>query len=125
MDYCVTRSINCWRSRIMWYFSKTVRELQNVVETLNETAQKMGLEINEEKTKYLVWKNMDFSGGSKSAVSGRNGRRYSVEEVDSFKYLGVTFIMTPECNTKVPARVQAGSSCAGATNRTLRKKTHI
>lgn len=54
-----------------------MREIQNVVGRLDETVQKMGLKINEEKTKFSAWTYIWIIQKVKVAVPSRNGRKYT------------------------------------------------
>jgi len=61
-------------------------EIINTTESLINSSKKMGLSINEDKTKYLIM--------SRNVVNKSNlrVRPYCLEQVNNFKYLGVNIL---------------------------------
>lgn len=101
--------------------SKT--ELQDVLKRLEKAAQKLGLKINEQKTKYMNWSDRQFQRGKKFTVKTEEGRKYTFEEVDRFKYLGVVIERNPGNDEEIQARLMAGNKCIHALKRVFNSKT--
>nr|CAI5825127.1 unnamed protein product [Callosobruchus analis] len=56
----------------------------------------MGLEISQEKTKFMAWTNEQFNKGQMLKVSTKSGTDLSFQEVDRFVYLRTVFKRKPE-----------------------------
>ncbi|KAJ4425848.1 hypothetical protein ANN_27474 [Periplaneta americana] len=76
-------------------------------EILFETSKAIGLEVNPEKTKYMIM--------SRDQNIVRNGNikigDLSFEEVEKFKYLGATVTNINETREKIKRRINMGNAC--------------
>ena len=74
---------------------------------LLDAAKETGLEINEEKTKYMV---MDRLGTSQEMGDLQVGR-HTFEKVSEFRYLGTTVNDKNEIGTEINKRIHSGNAC--------------
>ncbi|VVC32422.1 Reverse transcriptase domain [Cinara cedri] len=87
--------------------------------SLIKAAEKVGLRINEEKTKYMV-------------VSRRNGNQvqeefieveeYKFKRVDQFKYLGSIITQDNDIKTEISMRLQSASKCSFGLSKIFRSR---
>ncbi|KAJ4426226.1 hypothetical protein ANN_27037 [Periplaneta americana] len=83
---------------------QTIREN---TEILLEASKGIGLEVNPEKTKYMIM--------SRDQNIARNGNikigHLSFEEVENFKYLGATAINIKDTREDIKCRINMGNAC--------------
>ncbi|KAJ4446884.1 hypothetical protein ANN_13584 [Periplaneta americana] len=83
---------------------QTIRENTGI---LLETSKKIGLEVNPEKTKYMIMprdENIVRNGNIKIV-------NLSFEEVEKFKYLGATVININDTQEEIKRRINMGNVC--------------
>lgn len=100
--------------------SKT--ELKEVIQRLEEQAQKRGLYINETKTKYMEWTDEEFQKDSFFKLNTNRGKTYKFEEVEQFTYLGTLFARKPNIRGEIEARIMSGNRGIATMQRILRNK---
>ena len=96
-------------------FSRSVNELQTMLDDLIEECRKIGLEVNSNKTKWL-----STSAGQEIKINGTN-----IQKVNSFVYLG-QLINQPNIphnhNLEISRRIGAAWASFGKVNQLLTKK---
>jgi hypothetical protein len=84
--------------------------LQNVkgnAEALVVATKESGLEVNADKTKYMIMAR-DQNAGRRHSMKIDNS---SIERVDEFKYLGTTFINQNSIQEEFKSRLKLGNAC--------------
>jgi hypothetical protein len=76
-------------------------------ETLLETSRDIGLEINAEKTKYMIMSCHPNSGQNQNIRIANE----SFENVTKFKYLGTTLTNQNDIHDEVKSRLNSGTAC--------------
>jgi hypothetical protein len=97
--------------------AETKEEVGRKVEEFALTAARLGLVINEEKTKIMRASRDEPFVGDRVECGG-----LQVEAVDRFKYLGSVVTARNEMEVEILARVAAGTKCAWALNRCLKAR---
>jgi hypothetical protein len=85
----------------------SINTIKENTETLLEAGKYVGLEINAEKTKYMIM--------SRHPSSGRNQNiriaNESFENVAAFKYLGMTLTNQNDIHDEIESRLNSGNAC--------------
>lgn len=76
---------------------------------LEEEAQKMGLQINEDKTKLMTWTEKEYDRLGELRVNTNTGKTYRFKEVETFTYLGTEFYRKPDMTREIQSRIMAGN----------------
>ena len=76
-------------------------------EALVFAAKEIGLEVNADKTKYMVM-SRDRNAGRGHSVKTDNG---SIERVEEFKYLGKTLTDQNSIQEEIKSRLKLGNAC--------------
>jgi hypothetical protein len=76
-------------------------------ETLLEASRDIGLEINAEKTKYVVMSRYPNSGQNQTIRIADE----SFENVATFKYLGTTLTNQNDIHDEIKSRLNSGNAC--------------
>jgi sorting nexin-29 len=84
-----------------------VNTIKENSETLLEASRDIGLEINTEKTKYMIMSHYRNSGQNQNIRTGKE----SFEKVAKFKYLGVTLTNQNCINDEIKNRLNLGNAC--------------
>jgi hypothetical protein len=85
----------------------SVNTIKEDSETLLEASRDIGLEINAEKTKYMI---MSHHLNSRQNQNIRIGNE-SFENVVTFKYLGMTLINKNDIHDEIKSRLNSGNAC--------------
>lgn len=85
---------------------RSMKYLTEPVEEIITAAKKVGLEINNTKSKYVLNKT---SGTNEPGVAEIPGREF--ERVESFKYLGSFITSCNDILTEIKERIAAGNKC--------------
>ena len=88
--------------------TRSEEELSKKIVQLEQAAQPIGLNINEQKTKYMKWSNNKFEKGE-IRVQTASGNTYNFEKVDTFKYLGTNIYRKPEMKREIQHRLIQGN----------------
>lgn len=99
--------------------ARSVLKVKEQFIKIEKETLKMGLAINETKTKYMYV--------SRQAQRDRIGQNVTIgdfnfERVNSFKYLGAVITADNDITEEVKARIQSGNRCMYALDKTLRSK---
>ena len=70
-------------------------------------SKKIGLEVNADKTKYMIMSRDQNAGRSHSMKVGNS----SFERVDEFKYLGSTLTNQNSIQEEIKSRLKSGNAC--------------
>jgi hypothetical protein len=76
-------------------------------EVLVVAAKEIGLEVNADKTKYMVM-SRDQNAGRTHSMKNDNS---SFERVDEFKYLGTTLTNQNSIQKEIKSRLKSGNAC--------------
>ena len=76
-------------------------------ETLVGATKEIGLEVNADKTKYMIMSRDQNAGRSYSMKIYNN----SIERVEEFKYLGTTLTNKNSIQEEIKSRLKLGNAC--------------
>jgi hypothetical protein len=85
----------------------SVRVVKENAEALVVAAKETGLEVNADKTKYMVM-SQDQNAGRTHSMKIDNS---SFERVDEFKYLGTTLTNQNSIQEKIKSSLKSGNAC--------------
>lgn len=94
--------------------TRTRYELQETTKKILNAAQRMGLEVNVAKTKYMQWNDKPFKQGGFLQVQLDENIMVKFEEVETFTYLGTLVTREVGSNEEIKARIVAGNKSAFA-----------
>jgi len=86
---------------------RSIRAVKENAEALVVAAKEIGLEVNADKTKYMVM-SRDRNAGRTHSMKNDNS---SFERVDEFKYLGTTLINQNSIQEEIKSRLKSGNAC--------------
>ena len=95
-------------------------QLRRQANKLIENAKRIGLEINTEKTEYMV---VQRKVPLNNQNSGLEVEGHTFKRIQQFKYLGAMLTQQNEINNEVKARIQAGNRCYFGLTKLLRSRT--
>jgi len=85
----------------------SVHTIKENAETLVVASKEIGLEVNADKTKYMVMSRDQNAGRSYSMKIDNS----SFERVEEFKYLGTTLTNQNSIQEEIKSRLKSGNSC--------------
>jgi len=85
----------------------SIHTLRENTEALIVASKEMGLEVNVDKTKYMVM-SQDQNAGQSHSMNTDNS---SFERVEEFKYLGTTLTNPNSIQEEVKSRLNSGNTC--------------
>jgi hypothetical protein len=85
----------------------SVNTIKENTETLLEAGRDIGLEINAEKTKYMIMSRHPNSGQDQNIRIANE----SFENVATFKYLGTTLTNQNDIHDEIKSRLNSGNAC--------------
>jgi hypothetical protein len=85
----------------------SINTIKENKETLLEASRDVGLEINAEKTKYMIMSRLPSSGQNKNIRIANE----SFENVEKFKYLGTTITNQNDIHDEIKSRLNSGNAC--------------
>jgi hypothetical protein len=85
----------------------SVSTIKENSETLLEASRNTGLEINAEKTKYMIMSRHPNSGQNQNIRIAKE----SFEKVEKFKYLGMTLTNQNDIHDEIKSRLNSGNAC--------------
>jgi hypothetical protein len=110
---------HCFSSGIEWdtsvvglfcdvnLFGDSINTIKESTETLSEASTDVGLEINAEKTKYVIMSRHPNSGQNQNMRIDNE----SFEKVAKFRYLGTTLINKNDINDEIKSKLNSGNAC--------------
>lgn len=102
--------------------TRTRVELGETVRKLLIEAKKMGLEVNERKTKYMIWEDTPFRPKQTLNVKLNESQMLQFEEVEFFNYLGTVITRKPSNEQELKARIAAGTRSSYSMKAMLNSK---
>jgi hypothetical protein len=85
----------------------SVNTIKENSETLSEASRDIGLEINAEKTKYMIMSRHLNSGQNQNIRLSNE----SFENMATFKYLGTTLTNQNDIRDEIKSRLNSGNTC--------------
>jgi hypothetical protein len=85
----------------------SINTIQENTETLLEASRDIGLEINAEKTKYMIMSLHPNSGENQNIRIANE----SFEKMEKFKYLGATLTNQNGIRDEIKNRLNSGNAC--------------
>ena len=86
----------------MWFF-----ESKGGFDAVVVAAKEIGLEVNADKTKYMVTSREQTAGLSHTMKVDNS----SIESVEEFKYLGMTLTNQKSIQEEIKSRLKLGNAC--------------
>ncbi|KAJ3660556.1 hypothetical protein Zmor_004998 [Zophobas morio] len=99
--------------------TRTEAEMKKMTKNLIREAKRMGLAINQDKTKFMRIETKQ-TPAKPLKVTTEEGTTYKFEEVNRFKYLGVVITNKNEMNEEIEERIAKANKSVGRLNRFLR-----
>jgi len=93
----------------------SVRIIEKSLEALVVTTKEKGLEVNADKTKYIVMFRDQNAGRSHNIKIDNN----SLARVDDFKYLGTTITHQISLQEVIKSRLKSGNGCCHSVQNLL------
>jgi len=85
----------------------SVHTVKENAETLVVATKEIGLEVNADKTKYMLMSRDQNAGRSHSMKTDNS----SIERVEEFKYLGKTLTYKNSIQEEIKSRLKLGNAC--------------
>ncbi|KAJ3653782.1 hypothetical protein Zmor_013016 [Zophobas morio] len=101
--------------------NERIRSTEQDIPIEGREAKRMGLAINQEKTKFMKMETKQ-TPAKPLKVTTEEGTTYEFEEVNRFKYLGVVITNKNEMNEEIEERIAKANKSVGRLNRFLRNK---
>ena len=100
--------------------TRTRNELRQVFQRLVTEAKRIGLRINETKTKFMRVAGQQMLEPNDLKIKVEDGKVYNFEEVNNFTYLGVSLASKNVEDTEIKTRLLKGSKCVGSLYKFLK-----
>jgi hypothetical protein len=99
----------------------SVNTIKENSDTFLEASRDTGLEINAEKTKYMIMSCHPNSGKNQNIRTANE----LFQKVEKFKYLGMTLTNQNDIHDKIKSRVNMGNACYYSVQNLLSSHSHI
>jgi hypothetical protein len=93
----------------------SINTIKDNTETLIEASRDIGLEINAEKTKYMIMSGHQNSGQNQNIRIANE----SFENVAKFKYLGMTLTNQNDIHDEIKSRLNSRNGCCHSVQNIL------
>ena len=98
----------------------SVHTVKENAEALVVATKETGLEVNADKTKYMVMSRDRNSGRGHSVKSDNT----SIERVEEFKYLGTTITDQNSIQEEIKSRLKLGNACCHSVQNLLSSRCY-
>ena len=85
----------------------SIHTVKENAEALLVATKEIGLEVNADKTEYMVMSREQTAGLSHTMKADNN----SIESVEEFKYLGMTLTNQKSIQEEIKSRLKLGNAC--------------
>ena len=96
------------------YWGGSIHTVKENAEALVVATKEIGLEVNADKTKYMIM-SRDQNAGRSHSIAGRSHSmkidNSSIERVEEFKYLGTTLTSKNSIQEEINGRLKVGNAC--------------
>jgi hypothetical protein len=99
----------------------SINTIKENIETLLEVSRDVGLEINAEKTKYIIMSCHPNSGQDQNIRIANE----SFENVAKFKYFGMTLTNQNDIHHEIKSRLNSGNACYHSVQNLLHSRLNI
>ena len=89
------------------YWGGSVHTVKENAESLVVATKEIGLDVNADKTKYMVMSRGETAGLSHTMKADNS----SIERVEEFKYLGMTLTNQNSIHEEFKSRLKLGNAC--------------
>jgi glycerol-3-phosphate O-acyltransferase len=101
------RHISFWSADDVNIVGENIDTIQKNTKALLDASKEVGLEVNTEKTKYILVSRCQKAGQRRSIKIGNR----SFESVATFKYLGTTLTDQNCIHEEIKSRLNSGNAC--------------
>jgi hypothetical protein len=103
----------------MWmmiiFLGDIINTIKNSTKFLLEAGRDVGLEINAQKTKYMIMSRHPNSGQNQNIRTANE----SFQSMATFKYLGTTLTNQNDIHDEIKSRLNSGSTCYNSVQNLL------
>ena len=96
-------------------FGRSIHTIEKNTEALFVSSKEIGVEVNADRTKYVVMSRDEYAGRSRNMKIDNS----SFARVEEFKYLGTTLTDQNSVQEEIKSRLKSGNSCSHSVQNLL------